>query len=161
MLGVDCDYDEAWVREHLPASVQGTAHWGLPPHMFRVSPAEQAISHLERMVSAVLAGASVEGRPIDGSYVHEAAEFVYYANERFVHSQRHLADTDLRRCYELNLGVSAWKGGLVPFGTAGYAWIPESLRASRGGKHVTAELAHRGTTWWGANMPSAGAGLAC
>ena len=41
--------------------------------------------------------------------------------------------------YELNLGVPAWKGGLVPFGTAGYVWVPESLRGSRGGKHVTAE----------------------
>ena len=117
---------------------QGIAHWGLPPHMFRVSPAEQAISHFKRTVCAVLAGASVEGGPIDESYVHEAAEFVCYANERFVHSRRHLSDTDLRTCYELNLGVPAWKGGLVPFGTAGYAWVPESLRSSRGGKHVTA-----------------------
>ena len=118
---------------------QGIAHWGLPPHMFRVSPAEQAISHFKRTVCAVLAGASVEGGPIDESYVHEAAEFVCYANERFVHSRRHLSDTDLRTCYELNLSVPAWKGGLVPFGTAGYAWVPESLRSSRGGKHVTAE----------------------
>ena len=118
---------------------QGIANWGLPPHMFRVSPAVQAISHFKRTVYAVLAGASVEDGPIDESYVHEAAEFVCYANERFVHSRRHLSDTDLRTCYELNLGVPAWKGGLVPFGTAGYAWIPESLRSSRGGKHVTAE----------------------
>ena len=87
--------------------------------MFRVSPAEQAISHFKRTVCAVLAGASVEGGPIDESYVHEAAEFVCYANERFVHSRRHLSDTDLRTCYELNLSVPAWKGGLVPFGTAG------------------------------------------
>ena len=36
---------------------------------------------------AVLAGASVEGGLIDESYVHEAAEFVCYANECFVHSQ--------------------------------------------------------------------------
>ena len=88
--------------------------------MFRVSPAEQAISHVKRTVCAVLAGASVEDGPIDESFVHEAAEFVCYANERFVHSRRHLLDTDLRTCFELNLGVPAWKGGLVPFGTAGY-----------------------------------------
>jgi hypothetical protein len=50
-----------------------------------------------------------------------------------------LSDTDLRTCYELNLSVPAWKGGLVLFGTAGYAWVPESLRSSHRGKHVMAE----------------------
>ena len=99
--------------------------------------------------SRPLAGASVEGGPIDESYVHEAAEFVCYANERFVHSRRHLADTDLRTCYELNLGVPAWKGRPVPFGTAGYAWIPESLHASRGGKHVMGKYVSLCCAWGG------------
>ena len=65
---------------------QGIARWNLPPHIFRVSPARQAISHFKCTVSAVLLGASVEGGPIDESYVHEAAEFICYANEHLVHS---------------------------------------------------------------------------
>ena len=121
------------------AHQQGIAHWGLLPHMFRVSPAEQVISHFKHMVCAVLAGVSVEDRPIDEAFIHEAAEFMCYVNECFVHSCQHLLDTNLHMCFKLNLSVLAWKGGLVPFRTAGYAWIPESLHSSHGGKHVTAE----------------------
>ena len=59
------------------------------------------------------------------------AEYVSYTRERFVPQRSLKALKDERSRFELNTGVAP-RPGLVPFGSAGWCFIPEGLRKRRG-----------------------------
>ena len=116
----------------------GIDHFYLPPRSPRLNPAEQAVGRFKSTVAAVLQAACMSDGPINESYVQYAAEYVSYVHERVAHQRTALGKSVSP--YELNVGKPPRLDRLVPFGSAGYAFVPEELRRERGwGKSVRSE----------------------
>ena len=117
----------------------GIGTWEIAPNSPTYNPAEQAISRFKSTVMAVLLSACTENGPITTSFVGEAAKYVAWMHERFVNKHNRLGE-HLVSPYELNLGKKPRLDNAVPFGTSGYAFVPEAVRKRRGwGKSVRSE----------------------
>ena len=117
----------------------GIGTWEIAPYSPSYNPAEQAISRFKSTVMAVLLGACVENGPITTSFVGEAAKYVTWMHERFANRHQQVGERFVSP-FELNLGRKPRLENAVPFGTSGYAFVPEAVRKRRGwGKSVRSE----------------------
>ena len=116
----------------------GIDHFYLPPHSPRMNPVEQAVGRFKSTVTAVLQAACRTGSSINESFIQYAAEYVCYVHERVPHLRTKLGKAITP--FEVNVGVEPRMDRLVPFGTPGYAFVPEEVRRQRGwGKSVRSE----------------------
>ena len=116
----------------------GIDHFYIPPHCPRMNPAEQAIGRFKSTVTAVLQAACRNGSAINESFIQYAAEYVCYVHERVPHLRTKLGKAITP--FEVNVGAEPRMDRLVPFGTPGYAFVPEEVRRQRGwGKSVRSE----------------------
>ena len=84
----------------------------------------------EADVAACLVAACADEGPLSEAHVMLCAEYVAYTRERFVAKRTISAlKTNMSR-FEMNTGVPP-RIGLVPFGTAGWCFIPGKLRQRR------------------------------
>ena len=101
-----------------------------PTYQPHLNVVEGYVRHFKEDVAAALLGAIKENGPIDEQFVVHAIEYVAYTTERFTRDR--LQHTDVSSAFEKNVGVPPRNDRLVPFGSPGWAYIPESLRQQRG-----------------------------
>ena len=111
---------------------RGIDHLPIVPHQPHLNNIEGIVASFKADVAACLLGTCVDAGPIHEAFVVACAEYVCYTRERFVPTRTHSAlKDDTRSRFELNTGVPP-RPGLVPFGAAGWCFIPENLRRRRG-----------------------------
>ena len=111
---------------------RGIDHMPIPPYQPHLNNVEGIVGSFKADVACCLKAACVEGGPIHEAYVMACSEYVAYTRERFVPRRTIDALKSAGRSrFELNTGVPA-RPGLVPFGTAGFAFVPAEMRKRRG-----------------------------
>ena len=102
----------------------------LEPNRPQLNPVEGLIAAFKADVACVLLPA-IKGGGIDESHICLAAEYVSATVERFA-QDRDYRKGDHRSPFELNTGVAPDVSRMVPFGMAGYAYVPAEVRKRRG-----------------------------
>ena len=133
-VGADGDGAMKLVKE--ACRKRGVNWLDIPPWSPHLNPVEGAIGHFKQTMASVLLAACTRDGPLTPRLAHHAATYVAYVNERF--SARRIDDSYrgeysfYKSPWELNVGVKPSTERLVPWGCAGYAFVPEALRKARG-----------------------------
>jgi hypothetical protein len=133
-VGADGDGAMKLVKE--ACRKRGVNWLDIPPWSPHLNPVEGAIGHFKQTMASVLLSACTSDGPLTPRLAHHAATYVAYVNERF--AARRIDDSYrgeyavYKSPWELNVGLKPATDRLVPWGCAGYAFVPEALRKARG-----------------------------
>ena len=106
----------------------GLNFFPIPRNEPETNPAEGVTNDFrERVFSTLMSAMNVNG-PIDERHLVFAAQYVCHVHERSPAGP----SGDDHSSWQINTGQPSTMGHVVPFGTAGYAFIPKTLRQKRG-----------------------------
>ena len=127
---VGTDGDGAMKLVKHAALRRGIGYLPMPPWSPNLNPVEKAIDVVKVTTMSCLLAACTKDGPITTAFVVFAAPYVCHVRERFARPHQYDVN-DFRSSFEINTGVPPKYNRLVPFGAAGYAYVPRGLRESR------------------------------
>ena len=141
---VTCISDGCGSMKHVEAACEerDLRHMYSPPFCYQLNPAEAAVRHFKEGVNVMMLAAVVPGGGIAQRDVTHAADYFCWLHERIAPSTRseYCPDDVVGSPLRLNTGADGDLALAVPFGTPGYAFVPEEVRESRtGAKQYRAE----------------------